>query len=603
MGKANDTTTLLNAPVLRGGMRARPFLLWTLVVFILVAPGLPAQEEHHMTLLAVSETEDGLVGGTADLYLEIRPGTGRIFMETFPFTKVDTQMSTRFANEIACDYIDADCDDYDFFYTLRAGSSILAGPSAGSSIAVLTIAALKGWEVDDSLAVTGTINSGGFIGPVGGLEEKVEAASREGLQGVLVPFGESLSRERNRSVLPENATYQPNITVTEVATLDEAVEAFTGRQVKEDRAISLDNSYSETMRGLASILCDRTASLKTSLNETAPAINASRLSQAVNLTGQGEQAFANATYYSAASFCYGANVEYSRLLLEEQNLSARDIMEHHTRLRERIRDFESDIEAKEIRTITDLESYMVTKERLDEAIEHLDELTKANDTEQKITRLALAGERLNSAYSWFTFFGKEGREFTFDEPALQSSCTIKIAEVEERLQYVSQYFPQQMADLGEELEEAKADSLRGDYALCLFKASRTKASVGMVMSVLGVRPDDYGEVLDIKLNIVRNMIAEQTEQDIFPILGYSYYEYASSLQEKNQLSALLYAEYALELGNLDMYFKDKETFQIGDYINYELAGIFAGGILVGLIASIGFRRRAKRGGLTINIKS
>ena len=72
----------------------------------------------------LSETDNGYVGGTADLYLTIKPGTGRIFLETFPFTKVDTQMSTRFANEIACDYLDVDCSRYDFFYTLTAKSSM-----------------------------------------------------------------------------------------------------------------------------------------------------------------------------------------------------------------------------------------------------------------------------------------------------------------------------------------------------------------------------------------------------------------------------------------------------------------------------------------------
>ena len=80
-----------------------------------------------MTLLAVTENPDGtLTGTTADLFLEIQPGQGRVFIESYPLTKIDTQISTRFAKDIACKYVDAGCSDYDFFYTIRSDSPIRA---------------------------------------------------------------------------------------------------------------------------------------------------------------------------------------------------------------------------------------------------------------------------------------------------------------------------------------------------------------------------------------------------------------------------------------------------------------------------------------------
>ena len=80
------------------------------LIFLIAVLGLLAMpnviaKQGHMRLLAVRETTYGYEGGIADLYLEIKPGSGRVFLETFPLTRTDTQMSTRFAKAIACDII------------------------------------------------------------------------------------------------------------------------------------------------------------------------------------------------------------------------------------------------------------------------------------------------------------------------------------------------------------------------------------------------------------------------------------------------------------------------------------------------------------------
>src|SRR3989338_8720046 len=168
-------------------MKKHVFLLF----FLFLAPVVYA-EQGHMRLLAVSDTAKGQVGGIADLYLETKPGTGRVFLETFPLTMVDTQISTRLAKEMACGFAEYDCTKLDFFYTITADSSIVAGPSAGAAISVLTFSVLKGIDIDEKTAITGTINSGGLIGPVGGLKAKIEAAEMNGFTKVLIPIGESL---------------------------------------------------------------------------------------------------------------------------------------------------------------------------------------------------------------------------------------------------------------------------------------------------------------------------------------------------------------------------------------------------------------------------
>ena len=77
--------------------------LFLILLGILLLSGIVSAQRGHMTLLAVKDINGELIGSSADLYLEIESGRGRVFMETRPLTKLDTQFSTRFAKDIACD--------------------------------------------------------------------------------------------------------------------------------------------------------------------------------------------------------------------------------------------------------------------------------------------------------------------------------------------------------------------------------------------------------------------------------------------------------------------------------------------------------------------
>jgi len=145
-------------------------ILLTILISLNLVSASP-YDTRHLSLLAVQEGPNGTyVGSTADLYLEIKDGSGRVFLDTSPLTKIDTQISTRYAKEIACSYFDLDCDKYDFIYTIRAQSSIIGGPSAGAAIAALTTVAVMDIDYDETVAISGTINSGGIVGQVGGLK-------------------------------------------------------------------------------------------------------------------------------------------------------------------------------------------------------------------------------------------------------------------------------------------------------------------------------------------------------------------------------------------------------------------------------------------------
>ena len=354
------------------------------------------------------------------------------------------------------------------------------------------------------------------------------------------------------------------------------------------------------MKSLAKELCDRSNKLKPEIKDLNYSVNISSIKEnAYNLTSKGREAFERQTFYSSASYCFGANVEYSTLILLSKNLSNDSAIKEIEKIKGEIADFRSKIESIEKKTITDLEAYIVVKERLaeaeDSANQALDIVNKTNRTDRAARVIAYASERINSAKSWANFLGKEGKTFVLNKDVLKKSCQNKISEADERMQYVELYFPGTIGGIKNDVVRANAELENGNYELCLSTASKAKADVDIILSVFGVDSEQYKNLVERKLDIVKNNIARQAAKGIFPILGYSYYEYANSLKESDVFSALLYSEYALELGNLDIYFKESDGKKKSLNIDKKLIGVFFIGVAVGALAVslIGKRRTVK----------
>jgi len=578
-----------------------------LLIFLFLIPVCFASV-GHMPLLAVSQTKDGYEGSSADLYLEIKPGTGRVFIETYPLTKLDTQISTRFAREIACKYVNANCDNYDFFYTIRADSPIIGGPSAGSAISVLTIAMLDNLNLDKDITITGTINSGGIVGPVGGLKEKINAASEIKLKKVLIPSGTRFSKEKNNNTI-DLVEYgnEKKIVVVEVSDIDDVLYELTGKRKKKiNESPETSHEYSNIMKILGERLCNKSYALKKEFEN----LKVGKLDKnlvkieenANNLTKKGEAAFNKSTFYSAASFCFGANTKYRQLILLTNNMKKKDVAGEINSTREEIKNYDSKLPFK-YETITDLQTYAVVKERIIEAESYLDiseEDLGKGEMNESISSLAYAIERFYSAKAWSEFFNNKGKKFDFNENVLKSSCVTKITEAEERYQYVILFFPDVLADTKKEIDLAYSDMENGDYDLCLFKASKAKAESDIILSTLGVEEEHVDDLLNKKLEIVGRNIVETSKKGLFPIIGYSYYEYAKSLKDSDKYSALLYSEYALELSNLDIYFEDnKKSFRF--YFDKTLILMFASGIFIGFLLGVLVFRKKKEEGIIIKL--
>ncbi|MFA5796466.1 MAG: S16 family serine protease [Candidatus Woesearchaeota archaeon] len=578
------------------------------IVLILLSPVSFAYiESGHISLLTVAEGKNATAyGGVADLYLSIKPGTGRIFIDSYPLSKIDTQITTRFAAEIACDFLDRDCSHDDFFYTIKANSALVGGPSAGAATTVLTVAMLDNQKLKDTQVVmTGTINSGNLIGPVSGIVPKTTAAADKGFSVVLVPQWDL-----------DNETVQNltaiNITVIPVSKLEDALYYFTGKNYsKPDTALSSDKEYTTYMKEITKDLCTQYGWIENNtlilpnlsriieydantrapltsedINNSIIPVNFSSSTNSTNASLVSKDQFVraidaihNQEYYSAASFCFAGNVRITADML--RNVSKKKLKIAYMEVFTNISDFEKQfaVESKDITRISQLETTVIVKERLSDAKKSLTDQSYDNLSSAQV---AYAKERFTTAVVWSRFMGLQGKEFVLDQGSLQIVCLKKIGEAEERTNYLELFFPTAAARDG--LDEAYRYYNAEDYASCIFSASKAKADANVVLGALFVPKENINEYLDEKLSAARNVINTQSEKNIFPILGYSYYEYAQTLRKVDPYSALIYAEYSLELSNLDMYFPAKKSFTLP--IDWLMISVFGAGVGFGIVLII-----------------
>ncbi len=523
-------------------------------LFLLLVPLVHASE-GSIPLLAVSETANGLIGSMASLDLEIREGKGRVFLETSPVIKADTQISMRFAQQIACYEAEIDCSVYDFIYTIDADSGIIGGPSAGSAAAALTYALLTGEDIRSGVGVTGTINSGGLIGPVGGLSHKIDAAHDHNFSVVLIPLGTRSLEENNQTIDLVAYGKQLGITVVEVSTLSDILRVLTGRKQPEQQTLKLDPLYVSAMQNIALDLCERSKQLAQQFYESDGAITSSHLTlenQTIALEQQGQAALRSGDYYSAASFCFRTSVNYEYLRVQGENLTSKDVLTRARLIQTSVDKFRA-VVSRPPPTINALQSSIVVLDRLDETEEYLKALGKTNGTEHAYL-LSFANERLHSAVVWSRFYSLPSPRYLVDVPTLALACTRKLQEAQERYQYVQFYLPNSLENVRLGIEKSLLYQRDRDYARCLFTAAQAKSEANTLVGVIGADSKQLPAILSAKLSAIERVIGTSTAHGFFPIIGYSYYQYATTLKDSDPTSALLFAEQALEFSNLDLYF-------------------------------------------------
>ena len=106
------------------------------------------------------------------------------------------------------------------------------GPSAGALTTAGLMAVARGEKFKKHVTMTGTINSSGTLGPVGGIPEKIQAAADAEFTTVLIPLGQRNSTDSDGNVVDVvREGERLGVTVVEVGDIYEAYERLTGSNI------------------------------------------------------------------------------------------------------------------------------------------------------------------------------------------------------------------------------------------------------------------------------------------------------------------------------------------------------------------------------------
>ncbi|RLG17882.1 hypothetical protein DRN63_02425 [Nanoarchaeota archaeon] len=534
-------------------------------------------------IVGVRETESGqLVGVAGDLYVEVTNGTGRVFVETMPLTKVDTQASARLAQEVSCEILLKNCSQYNFYYTIRTDSIIIGGPSAGGAMTVATMAALLNVPLKSDVFMTGTINPDGSIGPVGGIFEKAKAAHEAGATKFLIPRGERIVYMQERTVTQRPGFYYEEIKSTpvdiveyarthwgleviEVSDVKEAFALMTGKRIVQNLTHSVEEirkTYENVMREVSSELINLTIS---SFDELEEKINQARINyrerrnylETLNSWREkfdldSSRLFEEGKYYSAASLCvnYLVNINFLNLSLEAE-LNPNFLVSEEERLKDDINEFRNEIYSTTLTHEWAVEATIIAIDRLSEAESSLNEALNLTSQTRRIEYLSLAEVKLLTAKTWFSLTKKfvGNKSIKLEKEKLKTLATKRLEEAYNSIAYATTLGVDTLLEKAYQyLKNAQKAMDNGEYIFSIFEAVKARANANLAMEIRGLSQEYLEEKVDFKIQDATQAINKAEECGLLPLLALSYYEYSNSTDDIIQ--KLIFLNYAKEFAKI-----------------------------------------------------
>ncbi len=194
--------------------------------------------EHTVTINALYYATDPqkgeAIGGVSPVRIQVRPASQKgelrvgFFEEEVAGTGDMWRSAGWMAVVVASQLLGIDPRDYEFSFSVGGR---IDGPSAGTYMTAGIIAALLGHDMREDVAMTGTINPDGTVGPVGGIPHKIAGAAEHGAKIVLVPAGQRYDYDANEGKLVDvvEVGNKLGVEVREVSTIFEAYEILTGQ--------------------------------------------------------------------------------------------------------------------------------------------------------------------------------------------------------------------------------------------------------------------------------------------------------------------------------------------------------------------------------------
>ncbi|NJE46714.1 ATP-dependent protease [Thermococcus sp. GR7] len=544
--------------------------------------------EGHTVVLkapAVSRTAEGeLVGVATDFVITVAPGSGHVYVETWPLAEVDMQASARLAAQIAGKVLGVDMSKYDVFIQIKADSPIIGGPSAGGTMTVGIIAALEGWQVNPKVMMTGMINPDGTIGPVGGILEKAAAAHDVGAEVFLIPQGQriqyveetqkreiggivEINTQTKKVDVVEYAKERWGLQVIEIKDIYDAVYYFTGHRIPRPEApayVKIDTSflrddalkdyqnttayYQETLEKLKK--SDVNYAMYTTLREA--------LNKADGILNQSKSALDDGRYYTTLSKDFQARIIIRHVDWYLGVEGPEDVQKILKTVESQINASEKIVSNITIRGTTMLQAVAAAEERVEQAKSILDEAWKyyySNDYWNAVGDAAFAYERAKTAIFWARLGERFAGGDVISSEVVKAVARDYIDESNLIVTYIESMYGTVGGDLSQSIVQAEQYYEDGKYSAALFTAMEARVQAQVFLDTLGI--DNQTVLLD-KLKRMKEdakvAIALAQSQGITPVLAMAYYEFAESYEENGSpediQTAMIFYMYAKETAGL-----------------------------------------------------
>ncbi len=540
-------------------MKAQNLLL---VLFLLLASTsvLAVIKSSHLNVLAVTSEGKGL---GADLALIAEPGKGNIWISAEPLVGTTTQSAARTARDVAKRF-SSSVSNYDYKFSIQSTASLVDGPSAGAAMALMIVSALKDKQLPSNIALTGTIDEQGNVGPVGGVFEKAIEASKIGIDLFMIPRGEAVQTVRlSGEVKSINLLeYGPNtlgMTIVEVNNIDDVLKyAFTdvksidvSRIIKEGeipdfvpKPIPLEpqlslmkemvNNYlketnlviDEAKNSVSSAIINDTTLLNTLLDTITSSQETMKQAEILN-----EQNY----LYSAANFAFLARV--NAMLVKDVSANPSLMSLNSTALDLKVADLKKDLsDTKDLFDksipIDTLEFYISAQQRLSYAEINIEKLSNtqvivvngSDSSSEALSRLS----DYEFAVAWvgvakdFFDLTKNSTKRVKPANAFFDSMNDLLSKGENALATVS---PDSVSDISRRIDAAKLEKTRGWYLASVFDAATGYALASAESVTKDKDITALTAILESKINDVEKKLSASKYKYYWPVLYLDHAKY------------------------------------------------------------------------------
>ncbi len=536
----------------------------------------------EMKIYAVTTQGEGL---SADLIIDLEPGTGRVWTDVQPLVGTTTQGAALTAVNLAKNY-SPEVDNYDYKFDIDSDASIVEGPSAGAAMALLTISMLRDKQFQKNVSITGTISEDGYVGGVGGVYEKTKEAAETGIDLFMIPRGEAKQTVRIngeiRSInLLEYAPENFGVKVVEVSTIDDALQyAFSDIEqidinIGQDYAIPdfipipvqhrqslipMKKLTTEYIQETKILVGQARNSLSTTLIDDASAVAA-----LLELLNAAEKQIKEAEILNEKNYLYSA-ANYS-FLAKVNAMLVKDISENPAMLEPNSTVFDLKLNSlkKDVEKLEDdlndyvpvdkIEWYIAAQQRLSWAKLNVDKLLSARvivisngSVVEEPAEIFANIQDYEFAAAWykaatdFWVIAEESTMIIRPNDAFKNSMDEFIVQTENALTVLDE---SEVEDIERRLNAAREERDKGWYLSSLFDAASAYALVASDKIVEGKDLDQLYQLLKEKIDSLDSNIATGSHSFVWATLYLDHAKYflasADYYYEKEQGSAAISA--------------------------------------------------------------